>query len=111
MDEAVVAAGPEGAGLVRRLGEGIDGAVALGAGVVSGDRAAGGTELVRVVAGQVRTDRLPTLPLVGGPEDDVAGGVEDAGVVGGEADRESPGEPVFHVPRRPPEVLFGPDVD
>ena len=76
VDKAVVAAGPEHPRFVRRLGKGIDCAIAFGAGVVVGDGAARKTEGVRVVAAQVRTDGLPAVALVVRAEDMVAGGVE-----------------------------------
>ncbi len=53
------------AGLDRRLGDREDRRVGLGAGVVLGDRSAGGLHRLRVGARQVRADRVPALTLVG----------------------------------------------
>ena len=83
MDEAVIAPGPQDAGLVMGLGERVDGAVDLRRPAVRGDRPARYLLLRDVVARQVRADRLPARPLVGRSEDDVACGVEHPRIVGG----------------------------
>ena len=68
MEQAVVRAGPEEPGLMRRLGEGEDGGVVLGADGVAVDRAAGRPERFGIGAGQIGADRLPALALVVAPK-------------------------------------------
>ena len=79
--QPIVGAGPEDAALVRRLGEGEDRAVVLGAGIVLGDRAAGRAELAGIVARQVGADDLPAGALVGRAEDVVGRDIQHVGVV------------------------------
>ena len=95
--QAVVAAGPEQAGRLRRDLEGEDRVVDLDAGVVPGDRAAGVALLALVVARQVGADDRPALPLVGRAMDDVGSGVEHVRVVRRDANRRVPLEAVLQV--------------
>src|SRR5690606_30730146 len=90
VDQAIVAAGPEDALLVGRLAEGEDRAVALRAGVVTGDRAAGDFQLLRVVPGQVRADDLPAGAVVRRAVDVLRSGIDDVRVVRRPLDREGP---------------------
>ena len=96
--QPVVGTGPEQPLPVRRLGEGEDGAVVLGAAGILGDRTAGRLLPALVVAGQVGADHLPARALVGGTEQHVAGDVEHVGVVRGDQDRVGPLESVPEVP-------------
>ncbi len=106
LDLAVVRAHPDDALLERRLGDGQDGAVVLGAGVVGG-QAAGVLELGRIVGRQVRAGLGPGLAPVEGPEEEVAAEIEDVPVVGREVDRRVPIETVGRLVER----RFGPDAD
>ncbi len=108
MHQAVVRSRPEEVRLEGRFGQGEDGAVDLGAGVVLGDRTAGGLEGGRVVAGEIGGDRFPGGALVGGAEDDVRGGVEGVRVVGRKQRRRRPVEPVAEVFGAPAGVLLWP---
>jgi len=58
VDQAVVRAGPDRSRLQGGLGDGEDRAVILDAGVVLGDRAAGGALLRLVVARQIRAGNV-----------------------------------------------------
>ena len=77
VNEPVVAARPQHPGLQGRLGEGVDGAVGLGAAGVLGQRPSRRQQGLRLAARQVRADRLPARALVPGAEEDVARGVQD----------------------------------
>src|SRR5580704_6445931 len=68
LDEAVVGADPKQTFFNGRLGDGEDGVVELGAGVVERDVAAGGLLLALVVAREVGTDYLPVHTTVSGFE-------------------------------------------
>src|SRR4029079_3406006 len=80
LDVAIVGAGPDHAGVFRRLGDGVDGRVHLGRGVV--DRDAAGLLLLlllRVVRGQVGGELLPRLAVVLGAEEELRAEVDRAG--------------------------------
>src|SRR5262249_34334145 len=112
MHEAVIRAGPQHVALVRRLDEGEDRAVDLGAGVVAGDGAARGAHLARVVAGEILAHDLPRVPLVGGAEDEIAGDPELARIPAGVEDGERPLEAVAMLAgRRAHAVALGPHAD
>ena len=49
------------------------------------------------MAREIGADRLPALPLVGRPEQQVRAGVHGVGIVPGDHDREGPLEPILHV--------------
>src|SRR5690606_15754127 len=111
VDQAIVGAGPDRALLDRRLSDGEDGRVGLGAGVVLGDRPARGNHRLRVGAGEVRADRLPAMAAVLATEDDVAAMVEHVGIVRREDGRRGPLEAPAHLRRGRAERHFRPDVD
>src|SRR5262249_26194118 len=95
MDQPVVRASPAHPALHRRLGKGEVGAVILGAAVVLRHQAAGGLKLAGIVGGEVGADDLPTVALVVGAEDMVAGGIERIWVVRREHDGEGPLEAIL----------------
>src|SRR5579884_370459 len=97
MDQAVVGAGPDQAAPGGGFGDGEDRVVILDAGVVFGDRAAGGALPAFVVAGQVRADALPALAHIRGLEQILRGRVERVGIVRRGDDREGPLEPLGDV--------------
>src|SRR5690606_25960423 len=102
----------EGAGLMGRLAEGEDRAVAFRACVVAGDRAAGNLELLGVVAGQIRADRLPARAVVERAMDVLGAGVERVWVMGRPLDREGPLEAVaLHFGPRAHAVRLRPNGD
>ena len=109
--EAVVRARPQHAARDRRLREGEDRAVVLGAGVVLRDRAARGAEPLRIVSREVGADGLPRLALVARAEDAVAAVVEHVRVVWRQRDRRRPLEPVAHGARALPRARLGPHAD
>src|SRR5262249_1909308 len=97
VDKPVVAAGPDHAGLLRRLGHGENGVVDFHPGVVARDGAAGPLLLRLVVARQVGADRLPGLAAVGTAEEHVGGVVDGVPVVRRDGDRRRPLEAVAQV--------------
>ena len=109
--QAVIRPRPQHARLVGRFGEGVQRAVVLRPARVPGDGAARGAELVRVRAGEVGTDGLPALALVGAAEQPVAAGMEHVRIVRGEPDREGPAEAVPELPGSHAAVVLGPHVD
>src|SRR5262249_36436763 len=90
VDQPVVAAGPQDAGLLRRFGQGKDRAIEFGSRVVAGDRSAGELLLARVVARQVGADFLPGAAGIFGFEHDIAAVVEGFGIVGRNQNRRGP---------------------
>src|SRR5262249_28132392 len=97
VDQAVVAPRPEEVLLHRRLGDDEHRVIGLDARVVAGDGAAGPLLLGLVVAGQVRADRRPRLPAVGGAEDDVGAVIDHFRIVRRGGDGRRPLEAVAHV--------------
>ncbi len=95
MHQAIVSADPEHALLMGRLGEGKDRAVGLRAGVVPGDWTARRLQLLRIVAGQVRTDDVKTGGVVPRPEEMVPADIERLLIVRRQVDRVGPLEAIF----------------
>src|SRR5262245_32183412 len=97
---------------MRRLDEGEDRAVDLGARVVAGDGAARGAHLAGVVAGEILAHDLPRVPLVGGAEDEVARDPELTGIPARVEDGKCPLKAVAMLAgRRAHAVAFGPHAD
>ena len=95
MQQAIIAARPDYAWLMRRFSQGIDRGVMLRANSIAIDRPAGGFQGIGVGSRQVGADLLPALPLVSGFEDLAAADIDGVAVVRREDDRISPGEAVF----------------
>ena len=96
LDEAVVGADPDQAFGERGFGDGEDGVVVFGAGIVEGNFAAGGLLLALVVASEVGADGRPVHAAVGGFEEALAAVVERVGIVRREHERGGPLEAMFH---------------
>ena len=95
LQQAIVGAGPDHTGLMRRFRQRVHRGVMLGAHRIPIDRAAGWLERLRVGFCQVVADLLPALTLVGGAQDLIAADVDDVAVVRREDDRVGPGKAVF----------------
>ena len=111
VQQAIIAARPEHALFVFALDKGRNCAIMFRPAGVQGKWTAGGFEFGRVIAGQVRADRCPRGAFIGRAEDVVATGVEHTDIVGREADREGPGEAIFHTACAPTSVDLRPDGD
>ena len=111
VDEPVVAAGPEHAGLHGRLGEREDRGVILGAGLVERDRAAGVARRALVVAREVRAHPIPGRTVIARAMHVLRRGVEDARVMRREEHRRGPVEAVLDVLGRDAARRLGPHVD
>ena len=97
VDEAIVAARPERARLVRRFCQIIDRAVDLPSGAFVGDRATTVALLAVLVAREIRADFLPRHAPITRPNDVVRRVVDRVGVVGGGDDRSAPVVAVLHL--------------
>src|SRR5579875_210264 len=95
MDQAVIAAGPEHAGLFGRFAERKDSVVDLSSGIVLGKRTARRTLFRFIVTGQIGANDLPAMSAVSRAEQMVAADVEHIWVVWRKFDREGPLEAVL----------------
>src|SRR5207247_6402819 len=111
LQQAVVGAGPDHGRVLRTRRDREDRVVVLDAGVVLGDGAAGRPLFRLVVAGQVRADRPPALPLVAGLEQHLRRDEQITGVEWREDDGERPLKAVFEIRRAPAHRVVGPCVD
>src|SRR5262249_45209688 len=102
---------PKDTPLDRRLREGENRAVILGARIVLRDLAARGFLLRHIVARQVRAGYLPTRALVRRAEHVIAGDIEDVRIVRREHDRRGPVETAPDTLRAPAEMRPRPDID
>src|SRR5262249_20225645 len=95
LHEAVVGAGPDEAGLLRRMGDGVDDVEGLHADVVRREPA-GALLLALVVERQIRTDLLPALTAVGRLMDELTADVDLVVIVRRNVERRVPDEAVLH---------------
>ena len=109
--QPVVGSRPEDPRLPRRLGQGVDRRIPLGAGHVAAHRPARALHRLEVVQREVGGDLLPALPLVARAPDVLARHEQCRRIVRREHHRKGPLEALRHVLHRPAVVVAQPDRD